>query len=302
MTEQQVTIVVLNWRQKEKTLRCLQSLNKLETPCHIIVVDNGSADGSAAAISKHFTDVELVALPDNVGFATGCNIAIQRALDLATCKYIFFVNNDAVLHPKALSKLLISAGRYPQGAILGPKVYFWHDRRKIWYAGARRRRGVFAATNTGRGKIDSGQYSQIREVDYVFGAAMLIHRRVFDQVGLFDERFFLYLEDLDFCIRAQAKGFPIVFVPGAHVWHEGAASTSHDNALRRSFLIESTALFLKKHASPLTVLPIMVYWSLLFFSSMVYDFIRGDMLSIGRSFSSLRSGLTQQERVTSREF
>ncbi len=300
MIAQQVTIIVLNWQQKDKTLRCLQSLERLAPSCHIIVVDNGSEDDSVAAISEQFAEVELIALPTNVGFAAGCNIAIRKTLDRGSCDYIFLVNNDAAVHPNTLSGLLESARSYPAGAILGPKVYYWQDRQKIWYAGARRRRGVLAATDTGRGEIDTGQFSQRREVDYIFGAAMLIHRRVFEKVGLFDERFFVYLEDLDFCIRAQANGFPIVFVPEAHVWHEGSASTSHDSSLRRSYLLESTAVFLKKHASPVTILPIVIYWSLLFCMSTAYDMLRGDSLSIVRSVRSVYSGLVQQDSATNK--
>ena len=131
MTGQQVTTIVLNWRQKERTLRCLKALERLETPCHTIMVDNGSGDGSVNAISKHFADIELISLPDNIGFAAGCNVAIRKALEQPDCEYVFLVNNDAVLHPKALQKLLASAGRYPEGAILGPKVYYLHDRHKI---------------------------------------------------------------------------------------------------------------------------------------------------------------------------
>ena len=163
MTGQQVTIVVLNWRQTEKTLRCLRSIEQLDSPAHVIVVDNGSGDGSASALglyakaqSAQFPEVALIALPENVGFAVGCNFAIERALARDDCEYVFLVNNDAVLNPQTLSKLLEAANQYPQGGIFGPKVYCWHDRRKVWYAGARRRRGVLAATDTGRECICPG--------------------------------------------------------------------------------------------------------------------------------------------------
>jgi GT2 family glycosyltransferase len=249
MADLRVTIVVVNWNLKEETLNCLRSLAQLDHPSKTIVVDNGSDDGSTEYISHHFPQIELITLPSNVGFGAACNLAISQALKDTACEYIFLLNNDAVTHPHSLSELMKAALAHPEVGIFGPKVYYRDDPGRIWYAGARRRWGLLVATDTGRGQFDQGQFNTLREVDYVFGVAMLIRRSVFERIGLFDERFFLYLEDLDFCLRAQAAGFSLLFVPQAHVWHKGWASTINDQVRRRYHQVKSMTLFLKKHTS-----------------------------------------------------
>ena len=238
----QVTVVVINWKLKEKTLQCLRSLEQLDYHCRILVVDNGSGDGSTQYISQHFPQVELLALPKNIGFAAGCNRALIRAFLDGKCDYVLLLNNDAVIHTHALTELINVAGTQPQAGILGPKVYYDDGSQRIWYAGARRRSGVLAAADSGRGQLDRGQFNTLREVDYVFGAAMLIRRCVFKQIGLFDENYFFYLEDLDFCLRAQKAGFSLLFVPQAHVWHQGSASTAFSPSLRKYHMVKSKGI------------------------------------------------------------
>lgn len=293
MTRSRVTTVVVNWRLKEETCQCLRSLERLDFPCRIIVVDNGSGDGSAEYITGRFPQAELIALPSNVGFGAACNHAITRALEDTACEYVFILNNDLVIHPNALSELASVAQTHSEAGIFGPKVYYSDEPDKIWYAGARRHRGGLAATDTGRGQVDRGQFSTLREVDYVFGTAMLIRRNVLERIGLFDERFFLYLEDMDFCLRAQAAGFSLLFVPQAHVWHKGSASTACNKTMRRYHQIKSTLHFLKKHVSLALIPPVLVFWILNYFRTIIADLAHGDLAIVQSSWSGLIDGLTE---------
>ncbi len=106
-----VTTVIVNWRLKEETCTCLQSLDDLDFPCRVIVVDNGSNDGSVDYLRERFPGVELLELPSNLGFAAACNKVIMQALENDSCEFIFILNNDAVIHPHALTELN-SCGRY----------------------------------------------------------------------------------------------------------------------------------------------------------------------------------------------
>lgn len=257
----QVCVIVVNWRLKEETLACLRSVEQLDVPCRIIVVDNGSADGSVEQIARYCAPAEIIALPANIGFAAACNRGIAHALDDSACEFVMLLNNDAVVHPQTIARLLCAAQAHPEAGILGPKVYCQDRPNVIWYAGAHRRRGVLLASDTGRGQIDHGQFRHIRSVDYVFGAAMLIRRSVLERVGVFDEQFFLYLEDLDFSLRAQRAGFKLLFVPEAHVWHAGSASSADQPEWRIYHLVRSSVLFLKKHAG-IWFFPLMVVWFL----------------------------------------
>lgn len=291
MAHSPIATVVVNWQLREETTKCLLSLEHLDHPCRIIVVDNGSDDGSVEHISLHFPQAELIALPSNVGFGAACNRGIGHALQDPACEFIFLLNNDAIVHPHALSELMKAAQAHPQAGILGPKVYYQDAPRKIWYAGARRRRGVLAAADTGRGEIDRGQFDTVREVDYVFGTAMLIRRDVLECIGLFDECFFLYLEDWDFCIRAQKAGFALLFAPQAHVWHVGSASTTHNKALRNRHYVGSTISFLKKHATLSSSLPLLLFWTWVSLRNMATDMASGDLEAVRSYWSGLVSSL-----------
>lgn len=296
MSDLRVTVVVINWKLKDETVRCLQSLERIDTPCRIVVVDNGSGDGSTEYLARHYPHVELIALPTNAGFGAACNRAIAHALQDATCEYVLLLNNDATVHPKALSELLSAAQVHPEAGILSPKVYRADAPNVIWYAGARRRRGVLAAADTGRGQVDRGQFNLLREVDYVFGAAMLIRRSVFERIGLFDERFFLYLEDMDLSLRAQAAGFSLLFVPQAHVWHKGSTSTSQNAAMRKYHFAKSTICFLKKHILPVFVLPAIVFWVLVLLRNILTDLAQGDS-TLRPYWSGLINGLAEARRT-----
>ena len=287
-----ITSIVINWNLKKETTCCLASLEKSTITCRTILVDNGSIDGSPKELCAQFPDIDLIQLPTNIGFGPACNLAIQRALQDPVCEYIFLLNNDARIHPTTLETLQRSASEYPQAGIFGPIVYDQGIPARIWFAGAHRRYGVLAANTAHRGKIDRGQFST-SVVDYVFGAAMFIRRQVFENVGFFDERFFLYLEDLDFCLRAQSAGFSLVFIPKARVWHIGSASTSHNLALRRYHHIHSSILFLKKHALRLSLLPALIYWFLVLLRMVFYDFISGDLSLLASYSSALRHGVRE---------
>jgi len=298
ITSGDVSAIVVNWNLPDETVGAVHSLQGQIRSCHIYVVDNGSDDGSISIISDRCPGVEIISLAENRGFATACNIAITQALADERCEFILLLNNDARAHPNALHEMLQVLESLPQGGIIGPKIYFAENRRKIWYAGARRRRMVLAAADIGRGQDDTGQFAEIRDVDYVFGAAMLVHRQVFESVGLFDESYFIYLEDLDFCFRAQQAGIPLIFAPKSLVWHIGSASTAKDPALRHYHMVKGTIIFLRKHASALTILPIILFWSLVFARAIFLEFLNGNLQAIRSYWSGAISGLATEIRRT----
>jgi GT2 family glycosyltransferase len=300
MKQPRVTVVLVNWRRREETCLCLRSLEHLDFPCQIIVVDNGSGDGSGAYLASRFPQVTLIQLDSNVGFAAACNRAITRALADSLCDYIFLLNNDTIVHRRALSELLRAAGTYPKAGILGSKVFYRDRPRMIWYAGARVRPHLLAFTDTGRGHVDRGQFGRVRYVDCVFGAAMLIRRNVFDSIGLFDERFFLYLEDLDFCLRAREAGFSLLFVPQSLVWHKGCGSTVHLVALRRYHMVKSTIHFLHKHIPLHLWLPALGVWSLSHLPHIVADLRHGELGVLRSCWSGLVKGLAETRAAGSR--
>jgi hypothetical protein len=287
----EVVVVVINWNLKHKTSQCLRTVMASDVPSDILVVDNGSQDNSVSYLRETFPQVEMITLPENIGFSAACNRAVELILRTTPCKYVFFLNNDAVVHPHTLSLLLEEARAYPEAGIIGPKIYYAGSFKKIWYAGAVRRKGVLAAARTGRDRIDRGQFDHRHTVDYVFGAAMLVRRQVFEMIGCFDENFFLYLEDMDFCLRAKEAGFSLRFVPQALVWHDGSASTVNHLPMRRYHFVRSTLYFARKHTAWWWLLPSLGYWGLVFLRFALVDVFQGNTRSLQAYFEGLWQGL-----------
>ena len=286
-------VIIVNWNRIEDTLRCLASLEGSVERQHIIVVDNGSSDGSTAAIRERFPEVGVLALPRNEGFARACNRGISLALREKYCEYILLLNNDTIVHREALERLLAAARLHPRAGILGPKIYSLEQPDLLWSAGARRRRLVLAAADTGHRRLDEGQFDHRRKVDYIFGAAMLLSRELLEDVGFFDERFFLYLEDLDLCMRSQAAGYENILVPQAHLWHVGSASTHHDPTLRIYHLVRSSILFVSKHTNLRMAGIVLFFWSAVFVREVMQSLYRGQIASVRAYFSGLFSGVLE---------
>jgi GT2 family glycosyltransferase len=257
MSQPLVYVIVLNWNGKDDTVECLDSLMKMSYPnFRVVVVDNGSTDGSIEVFKSRFPEVELVLNGENVGFAEGNNRGMQHAYQRGA-DYVFVLNNDTVVHQDMLTHLVSVAEADPQVGITTPKVYYYDAKDVIWAAGAKRSRFSLGAYDTGMGQRDGLAHDVEKEIDYAFGCCMLIRREVLEQVGMFDTRFFIYFEDTDLCIRTQQSGYKIVYVPQAKMWHKVALSTKSE---RFSYIwAKSKMLFYRKHTHNLHLLALVFY-------------------------------------------
>jgi len=218
-----IIAVILTWNNYDDTKECLDSLlsSKLQLPA-IIVVDNGSQDGSIEKLKQDFADTENICFilnEQNLGFAAGVNIGLKSALKQDP-DYIFLLNNDAVIDKECIEHLEKEARKAPRAGIIGPRILYFNDPRRIWHGG-----GYVSRIKTGviipeKNKLAEECGTETREVTFLTGCAMLIKREVFETIGLFDEDYFLYEEDLDFCLRASRAGFKLLYVPSAKVWHK----------------------------------------------------------------------------------
>ena len=255
-----IAIVVLNYNGLGNTLDCLESLRKLETgenSVEFIVVDNASTDGSDQALSK-LKDIELILNDKNLGYSGGNNIGIKKALE-RDADAVLILNNDTIVD-KDLIKNLIKALQFSD--IICPKIYFapnfeFHKKRYkkadlgkvVWYAGGRIDWDNILGIHIGVDEVDRGQFEKSGEVDLATGAAMLVKKEVFEKIGYFDEKYFLYLEDMDFCVRAKGAGFKIIFEPKAIVWHKNAGSAGGSGSkLQDYYITRNRLLFAAKFA------------------------------------------------------
>jgi hypothetical protein len=239
-----VWIVVLNWNRPDETVQCIKSLYQLDYPnYHILVVDNGSTDNSVEVI-RNLPGIELLVNERNLGFGAGNNRGIQYALERGA-EYVLLLNNDTTVAPSMLSELIMVAEADPYIGIVGPLIYYADRPREVWFAGMRFRYGLYMVR---KGLSLNLPLAPAEEVDFVSGCGMLVRREVWERVGLFDPRFFMYYEDLDLCVRAKRVGYRIVCATRAHMWHILSASTGDpDSPLKQYYQVKSCLIFCEKH-------------------------------------------------------
>ena len=257
-----VFAVILHYKGKEFTRQCLLSLNKVKTKdfsLKTVAVDNNSPEPIDDLKEKFFNEV-FIKNKKNLGFAEGNNVGIRYALKQGA-DYVILLNNDTQVSPEIIIQLIKAGEDDGQVGILGPKIYFspgfeFHkeryeksDRGKvIWYAGGIIDWRNVLASHRGVDEVDKGQYDKKIETDFISGCAMFVKREVFDKIGLLDKKYFLYLEDNDFCQRAKREGFKLVYVPKAKVWHANAGSSAVGGSLHDYYLARNRMLFGMRYA------------------------------------------------------
>jgi len=248
MSSPLVYIIILNWNGKEDTIECLHSVQEVDYPCYqALVVDNASSDGSAEAIRAAFPRVGLIVNESNLGFAAGNNVGIEHALEEGA-DYVFLLNNDTTVDRMVLTELVKACEADRAIGLASPKVYYYDRPKTIFYAGARRHWLPLFPNPIGIGEEDRGQHDEVKEVDYVWGQAMFIKRRVIEDIGLLDPGFFMYYEDCDYCLRAAEAGYKIIYVPMAIVWHKIAKGTEGDYLTRWQYRVMSMLHFHRKYS------------------------------------------------------
>ncbi len=242
-----VTLIIVAWNQLEKTIDCLETVAALNYPdFRVLLVDNGSEPPLAEAISARFPDVTMLRLPANLGFAGGYNAGLRHALE-GDSRYFLLLNNDTLLRPDVLTKLVAEIERAANIGLVTAKIYYAADPQRIWTVGANL--NVFLdLKDGGAGQIDTGQWDEPRDIDFAPFCALLIRREVIEEVGLLDEAFFLYYEDMDYCRRAKAAGWRVRLCPAAHVYHDVSASSGgRDSPMERYWMAQSSGRYFRKH-------------------------------------------------------
>lgn len=251
-----LTIQIVNWNAREPLRAALSSIlaNPPRFAYEILVLDNASSDGSVQMLEKEFPEVKLIVSESNLGFSKGHNLAARAAQG----RYLFILNPDTEVLPGALDALVQYAERHPEIGIIGPKIL--NPDGSLQYS-CRRFPNPAAALfrNTPLGKLfpnnpytrdylmTDWDHNSVREVDWVSGAALFIRHEVYQQLGGFDEQFFMYCEDTDLCYRAWQAGYKVVYYPEAHIKH--AIGRSTDLVANKMIITfhKSMYLFYKKH-------------------------------------------------------
>jgi GT2 family glycosyltransferase len=215
-----VTIVLLNWNGKAVTLDCLASLRATRYERRrIVVVDNGSTDGSVEIIRRDHPEVELLEMGTNLGFARGANVGMRYALDHGA-DMLLLLNNDTVVDPDFLRYMVDALKTSPSIGLVAPKIYYFEEPNRIWFAGGELSMWTGTLRHIGIREYDHGQFDVPREIPHACGCCLLARRSLAEQVGLLDESYYLYTEDADWVMRARRGGYGVSYEPRAKIWHK----------------------------------------------------------------------------------
>ena len=212
-----IYVIVLNWNGKKDTLTCLESLSEVSTPHQVIVVDNGSTDGSVEAIQQAYPSLILIETGENLGYAEGNNVGIRKALEKGADR-LLILNNDTIVTRDILTHFLKGTA-----LIQGGKALLMDEPFKIDHLGGiwNEAEGIFDLVGA---EAPSTDWNDPIPLDYVCGVALFVHAEVFKRVGLFDPRFFLFWEEADWCFRAKKLGIESRVCPKAILFHKKSAS------------------------------------------------------------------------------
>ena len=221
MRHPKVSIILLNLNGYGDTSECIKSLRQIDYPNYeLIVVDNGSNDESGQRLAREFPDLRMIESKNNLGFTGGNNLGTRDALERGA-DYVLLLNNDTVVEQAFLSSLVDVAESDPAIGLVGPKIFYFSEPERIWYAGGDVNLAAGSCNHAGKDKIDDGRrFSKVSDTGFITGCAFLVKAEVLREIGLLDDKLFVYWEDTDFCERARKRGYRRVFVPQSHVWHK----------------------------------------------------------------------------------
>ncbi|BAU54890.1 glycosyltransferase family 2 protein [Mucilaginibacter gotjawali] len=280
-----VSIITVNYNTDKVTVELLESLKKVTYPnLEIIVVDNASSV-DASYIARQYPQVTFIQNPVNEGFAGGNN----RGIEKAGGEIIFLLNNDTEVEPSFIEPVVNLFNSNEQIGIISPKIRYFYSKDIIQYAGGTpinsfTARGAFIGT----GETDRGQFDQPRQTWLAHGAAMAIHRKVFEKIGLLPEMYFLYYEELDFSEHALRAGFQIWYQPGSLVLHKESMSVGKVSAIKVYYQNRNRLLFIRRNIFGLKGLISKIFFTFISFPLLLIRYlIKGNPAFAGEVWRGL---------------
>ena len=239
-----VTAVVVHWQDLDDTRGCVESL---ESGVDVVVVDNASREPVGETFAGRAARLRSAG---NLGYAGGANLGVRAAL-AAGAEVVLVLNNDVRLRPGATAAALEALRADPRIAAVGPKVLAREDPRRLWLAWGEVTWRQSLVALRGAGEPDGPAWDAARDVEWIAGCAMWIRREGLAAVGPFDETFFAYHEEVDWCARARAAGWRVVYCPAAVVTHtgRGGAGSPASVRIRKYFAARNAILYARRHGS-----------------------------------------------------
>lgn len=252
MASPRVLVIVLNWNGTDDTLACLASLAALDYAAFdVLVIDNGSRVSAVPAIRERFPETRCIELPMNLGYAGGNNVGLRLAM-AEGYEFACVLNNDTVVDPGFLREALAEATQ-PRVGVVGGKVLQYDDPSRLWMTYGRLTWLQSLIALEGWGAPDGPAWNESRDADWVPGCSLVFSGAALADVGTFDERFFAYHEDVDWCTTARERGWRVRYAPRAVVLHRGNRTLGGPvyTSPRKYLSARNTVLFARKHGTAL---------------------------------------------------
>jgi GT2 family glycosyltransferase len=274
-----VSIIIVNWNTKKMLSACLRSVyaNVREINYEVIVVDNASTDGSQEMVRHDFPQVIFIENEDNWGFAAANN----QGIAIAHGRYVLLLNSDTIVLDDSIANTVVFADDHPQVGIIGcrelnpdqtlqPTCFMFPSVFNMLLSGTYLYKLFPKSRFFGRERMTWWDRKDVREVDIVTGCYMLVRREAIEQVGLIDERFFLYGEETDWCYRFKKNGWKVMFAPVGQIIHFGSGSSKIVSFQMIRQLRSGILLFMKKNRSPIVYITACLLVALFFFFRVPY--------------------------------
>jgi GT2 family glycosyltransferase len=246
--EPRVAVLILSYNGRRWLEECVPSVLRLDySNFEVVVIDNGSSDGTLGYLATEFPQVQIVRLEENVGYARGFNAGLEYAAN-SGAEYFLTMNNDTVIDRGALRALVDTAkGKERAGFVTG-KVYFYDRPEMLQTVGKREDRVLWNGSHIGWNEQDTGQYEEAAERAFVDDVYCLVDRTMYDQLGGYDSDFYLQCEEWDWQVRAKEEGWRIYYTPSAMLWHRVSATIGGlGGATSEYFLYRNRIVVLAKH-------------------------------------------------------
>jgi GT2 family glycosyltransferase len=247
-----VVLLILTWNRRDDVLRCVASLPRLTYGnVTALVIDNASQDDTVAALRARNPELRLLCNPRNLGYAGGNNAGIRWALEQGA-DYVQLINSDTEVTPELVGELVRVAESDPRIAVVGCRNVLMEDPTRLWGAYSTLTYGPFLVRSDGAGAADGPDWQQLRDVDAVIGNGYLWRRAALERVGLLDETFFGYHEDVEWCTRARRAGWRVVYAGSAAIVHRGGSSSApgHRRVFpARYFLGRNAVAFVRRYGN-----------------------------------------------------
>tara|TARA_B000000477_G_C6066070_1_gene216618 strand:- start:128 stop:970 length:843 start_codon:yes stop_codon:yes gene_type:complete len=257
MSVRSVNIIVLNWNQKDLSLKCISSLEKtVYKDKHIVFVDNGSIDGSVESVKRLHPNVEIIELENNLGYAAGNNAGFSMISKKS--KYTIFLNNDTFVDSSFIEPLIDELEDNTLSIQAVPKIFYAQEKGKVWYAGGDINLTLSQIRHIGIRSSNIEKYNKRSTVDYATGCCFCIRSDDFTRFGMFDENYKMYCEDVDLSLKISNNGGQIAYIPNSKVWHHVSMSLGGSNSYSKWSKKQLSILRLILKHGRLILLPISI--------------------------------------------